>query len=82
MALTLAIIGIWYLEETSDTYPEALVGIFHRQFGFRVTVDERKRFVGGTVRKLGQTEYRRRFDNHNNFHSGNRIGSFPCITKS
>ena len=27
-ALTLAIIGIWYLEETSDTYPEALVGIF------------------------------------------------------
>ena len=28
VALTLAIIGIWYLEETSDTYPEALVGIF------------------------------------------------------
>lgn len=27
-ALTIAIIGIWYLEETSDTYPEALVGIF------------------------------------------------------
>ena len=28
VALTLAIFGIWYLEETSDTYPEALVGIF------------------------------------------------------
>lgn len=27
-ALVLAITGIWYLEETSDTYPEALVGIF------------------------------------------------------
>lgn len=28
VALTIAIVGIWYLEETSDTYPEALVGIF------------------------------------------------------
>lgn len=28
LALCLAILGIWYLEETSDTYPEALVGIF------------------------------------------------------
>lgn len=27
-ALALAITGIWHLEETSDTYPEALVGIF------------------------------------------------------
>lgn len=27
-ALTLAIIGIWYMEETSENYPEALVGIF------------------------------------------------------
>lgn len=28
VALTLAIIGIWYLEKTSGTYPEALVGVF------------------------------------------------------
>lgn len=28
MALTLAIIGIWYLGEKSQVYPEALVGIF------------------------------------------------------
>ncbi len=27
-ALTIAIIGIWYMEETSENYPEALVGIF------------------------------------------------------
>lgn len=27
-ALTVAIIGIWYMEETSENYPEALVGIF------------------------------------------------------
>ncbi len=28
VALTIAIIGIWYMEETSENYPEALVGIF------------------------------------------------------
>lgn len=28
VALTLALIGVWYLEETSDVYPEALVGVF------------------------------------------------------
>jgi len=27
-ALTLAVLGIWYLEKNSDNYPEALVGIF------------------------------------------------------
>jgi ABC-type Mn2+/Zn2+ transport system permease subunit len=27
-ALTIAIVGIWYMEETSENYPEALVGIF------------------------------------------------------
>jgi ABC-type Mn2+/Zn2+ transport system permease subunit len=27
-ALTVAILGIWYLEDHSDTYPEALVGVF------------------------------------------------------
>lgn len=28
IALTIAVIGIWYFEETSNLYPEALVGIF------------------------------------------------------
>lgn len=28
VALTLAVIGIWYLEKTSRVYPEALVGVF------------------------------------------------------
>jgi ABC-type Mn2+/Zn2+ transport system permease subunit len=28
IALMLAVIGIWYLEKTSDTYPETIVGIF------------------------------------------------------
>jgi ABC-type Mn2+/Zn2+ transport system permease subunit len=28
VALTLAVIGIWYLGEKSEVYPEALVGIF------------------------------------------------------
>ena len=28
LALFLAILGIWYLEKTSETYPEALVGLF------------------------------------------------------
>lgn len=28
LALIFAVIGIWYFEKTSDTYPEALVGIF------------------------------------------------------
>lgn len=28
VALTLAVVGIWYLEKSSDTYPEALVGVF------------------------------------------------------
>ncbi len=28
IALTLAVLGIWYLEKSSDTYPEALVGVF------------------------------------------------------
>lgn len=28
VALMLAILGIWYLEKTSNTYPEALVGVF------------------------------------------------------
>lgn len=28
VALTLAIFGIWYLEENSDTYPDAIVGLF------------------------------------------------------
>jgi ABC-type Mn2+/Zn2+ transport system permease subunit len=28
VALTLALIGVWYLEEHSDIYPEALIGIF------------------------------------------------------
>jgi len=28
IALTLAVIGIWYLDVTTDVYPEALVGIF------------------------------------------------------
>lgn len=28
VALTIAIAGIWYMEETSENYPEALVGIF------------------------------------------------------
>ena len=28
IALTLAVIGVWYLEKTSQIYPEALVGIF------------------------------------------------------
>ncbi len=28
IALTIAVIGIWYLEKTSAVYPEALVGIF------------------------------------------------------
>lgn len=28
VALTIAVIGIWYLEKTSRVYPEALVGIF------------------------------------------------------
>ena len=28
IALFIAIIGIWYLEETSDTYPDAIVGLF------------------------------------------------------
>lgn len=28
VALTIVIIGIWYMEETSESYPEALVGIF------------------------------------------------------
>jgi len=28
VALTLAVLGIWYLEKNSDNYPEALVGIF------------------------------------------------------
>lgn len=28
VALTLAIVGIWYLGEHTDTYPEALVGVF------------------------------------------------------
>lgn len=28
VALILAVIGIWYLDETTDVYPEALVGIF------------------------------------------------------
>jgi ABC-type Mn2+/Zn2+ transport system permease subunit len=28
IALMLAVIGIWYLEETSDTYPDAIVGLF------------------------------------------------------
>lgn len=28
VALTLAVIGIWYLSERSDVYPEALVGVF------------------------------------------------------
>lgn len=28
VALTIAILGIWYLEEHSDTYPDAIVGLF------------------------------------------------------
>lgn len=28
VALSIAVLGIWYLEKTSNTYPEALVGIF------------------------------------------------------
>lgn len=28
VALSLAVVGVWYLEEASDIYPEALVGIF------------------------------------------------------
>jgi len=28
VALLVAVLGIWYLEKTSDTYPEALVGLF------------------------------------------------------
>lgn len=28
VALGIAVIGIWYLEETSDTYPDAIVGLF------------------------------------------------------
>ena len=28
VALTLAVIGVWYLSEKSDVYPEALVGVF------------------------------------------------------
>jgi len=28
VALTLAVIGVWYLAEKSDVYPEALVGVF------------------------------------------------------
>lgn len=28
IALTLAVVGIWYLEKSSDIYPEALVGVF------------------------------------------------------
>jgi ABC-type Mn2+/Zn2+ transport system permease subunit len=28
VALSLAVVGIWYLEKSSDVYPEALVGVF------------------------------------------------------
>jgi zinc transport system permease protein len=28
IALTLAVVGVWYLEKTSSVYPEALVGVF------------------------------------------------------
>lgn len=40
VALTLALVGVWYLEENSDIYPEALVGVFFTaglSLGFLIT---------------------------------------------
>ncbi len=40
IALTIAVIGVWYFEETSQIYPEALVGVFFTAslaFGILIT---------------------------------------------
>jgi ABC-type Mn2+/Zn2+ transport system permease subunit len=60
IALTLAIFGIWYLDETTDVYPEALVGIFFTAslaLGLLITPEpELLEALFGNIEKIGLIE--------------------------
>lgn len=60
VALMLAILGIWYLEKTSDTYPEALVGVFFTAslaLGVLLTQEsELLQALFGSIEKIGLLE--------------------------
>jgi ABC-type Mn2+/Zn2+ transport system permease subunit len=59
-ALTLAVLGIWYLGKNSDTYPEALVGVFFTAslaLGLLITQEaELLEALFGSIEKLTITE--------------------------
>lgn len=60
VALMLAILGIWYLEKTSNTYPEALVGVFFTAslaLGVLLTQEsELLQALFGSIEKIGLLE--------------------------
>lgn len=57
VALSLAVVGIWYLQEKSETYPEALVGVFFTAslaIGILVTPEpELLEVLFGNLEKIG-----------------------------
>lgn len=59
-ALTLAIVGIWYLEKSSDVYPEALVGVvFTASLALGVLLTDKVELLEalfGSIEKLGTTD--------------------------
>ncbi len=59
-SLTLAVVGVWYLEETSDVYPEALFGIFFTAslaIGLLITPEpELLEALFGNIEKIGFIE--------------------------
>lgn len=59
-ALILAVLGIWYLDETTDVYPEALVGIFFTAslaFGLLITpAPELLEALFGNIEKIAFLE--------------------------
>lgn len=60
LALLLAVVGVWYLGETSSIYPEALIGVFFTAslaLGILITpAPELLEALFGSIEKVGLTE--------------------------
>ncbi|MEK7611496.1 MAG: metal ABC transporter permease [Patescibacteria group bacterium] len=60
LALLIAVVGVWYLEETSNVYPEALIGVFFTAslaLGILITPEpELLEALFGSIEKVGLTE--------------------------
>lgn len=60
LALLIAVVGVWYLSETSSIYPEALIGVFFTAslaLGILITPEpELLEALFGSIEKVGRTE--------------------------